>query len=168
MNMVWCKRLGGWVVVWALAACGETAGAGGSGAETEGGSSGDGGSSNDGGAGGGGAGPATGGGGSVGDGGGGAVGGGGAGGGGPFEHCNDAVNCSGVQGYFCYEVSAPGSELEAACANELGGTFGAGPCDAFYDTSACIQDCSTPSEYSFGVTVDQAACEEAGGTYLTP
>lgn len=92
------------------------------------------------------------------------AGGAGEGGGQPAQHCADAVHCDSVDGYFCDEVSGPSAELEAACAAESG-TFGEGPCSDNFGTG-CVFDCETPSEYSL-IGVDQAACERAGGTYVT-
>lgn len=86
--------------------------------------------------------------------------------GGGAEHCADAISCSGVNGYFCYEKSGPDPAFEDECANELFGTYAAAPCDEMiYGDGACVFDCVEPSVYSFAIGVDQAACEMEGGTY---
>ena len=95
---------------------------------------------------------------------GGATQGGGGQGGAAAGHCDGAVHCNSVDGYFCDEITGPSKAFEEACAAESG-TFGPGPCNDENFGSACLFDCVTPSEYSI-IGIDQVACEEAGGTYV--
>ncbi|NUO52074.1 MAG: hypothetical protein HOV80_24750, partial [Polyangiaceae bacterium] len=90
----------------------------------------------------------------------------GAGGGGA-DHCDSAVRCDGVDGYFCYEISGPDAAFEQACAEELFGIYGEGPCGPEYDTSACLFDCEEqPSVFSVAISIDEGQCEGEGGVWV--